>query len=100
MKTQDRPLDQDDLAMADLAEIPDWTVIAGPDGDDAGPEVVRALVHRVMGQTSWQPWPLQAGEVIGPDMVSWGFTTRRGTTMIVFDGLAFPDCPDSGWSAF
>jgi hypothetical protein len=100
MKTQDRPLDQDDLAMADLAEIPDWTVIAGPDGDDAGPEVVRALVHRVMGQTSWQPWPLQAGEVIGADMVSWGFTTRRGTTMIVFDGLAFPDCPDSGWSAY
>ena len=44
MKTQDRPLDQDDLAMADLAEIRDWTTIAGPDSDDSGPEVVRALV--------------------------------------------------------
>ncbi|WUJ72255.1 hypothetical protein OG809_03095 [Kribbella soli] len=100
MKTQDRPLDQDDLAMADLAEIPDWGTIAGPDGDEAGPEVVRALVNRVMGQTTWQPWPLGAGEVIGDEMVSWGFTTRRGTTMIVFDGLAFPDCPESGWSAY
>ena len=48
MKTQDRPLDQDDLAMADLGEIQDWTRLAGPDGDDSGPEVVRALVHRVM----------------------------------------------------
>ena len=100
MKTQDRPLDQDDLAMADLAEIRDWSVIAGPDGDDSGPEVVRALVHRVMAQTPWRPWPLEPGEVIDPEMVSWGFTTPRGTTMIVFDGLAFPDCPDSGWSAY
>ncbi|MEV5966124.1 hypothetical protein AB0L70_30425 [Kribbella sp. NPDC051952] len=100
MKTQDRPLDQDDLAMADLAEIRDWSVIAGPDGDESGPEVVRALVHRVMGQTPWRPWPLEPGEVIDAEMVSWGFTTPRGTTMIVFDGLAFPDCPDSGWSAY
>jgi len=44
MKTQDRPLDQDDLAMADLAEIEDWIAIAGPDGDESGPQVVRALV--------------------------------------------------------
>jgi len=100
MKTQDRPLDQDDLALADLAEIQDWTVLAGPDGDDSGPEVVRALVHRVMAHTSWQPWPLQAGETIGPEMVSWGFVTPRRTTMIVFDGLVFSDCPDSGWSAY
>ncbi len=38
--------------------------------------------------------------MIGAEMVSWGFTTPRGTTMIVFDGLAFSDCPDSGWSAY
>ncbi|GAA1604299.1 hypothetical protein GCM10009789_67850 [Kribbella sancticallisti] len=100
MKTQDRPLDEDDLAMADLAEITDWTVLAGPDDDESGPEVVRALVHRVMRHTTWTPWPLDAGEVIDDSMVSWGFTTRRGTTMIVFGGLAFSDCPDSGWSAY
>jgi hypothetical protein len=100
MKTQDRPLDQDDLAMADLGEIQDWTRLAGPDGDDSGPEVVRALVHRVMAQTPWQPWPLQQGEVIADEMVSWGFTTPRGSTLIVFDGLVFSDCPDSGWSAY
>jgi hypothetical protein len=100
MKTQDRPLDEDDLAMADFAEIQDWTVIAGPDGDDSGPEVVRALVNRVMRHTNWQPWPLQAGETIHQEMVSWGFVTPRGTTMIVFDGLAFSDCPNSGWSAY
>jgi hypothetical protein len=100
MKTQDRPLDQDDLAMADLAEVLDWGVIAGPDTDDAGPAVVTALVNRVMSHTPWQPWPLEAGELIDAEMVSWGFVTPRGTTMIVFDGLAFPDCPDSGWSAY
>jgi hypothetical protein len=33
-------------------------------------------------------------------MESWGFTTRRGVTMIVFGGLAFADCPNSGWSAY
>ena len=87
MKTQDRPLDQDDLAMADLGEIQDWTRLAGPDGDDSGPEVVRALVHRVMAETPWQPWPLRQGEVIADEMVSWGFTTPRGSTLIVFDGL-------------
>ncbi|TDO45085.1 hypothetical protein EV643_114230 [Kribbella sp. VKM Ac-2527] len=100
MKTQDRPLDQDDLAMADLGEIGDWTPIAGPDDDESGPAVVRALVGRVMNSTDWQPWPLQQGEVIGPEMVSWGFTTRRGTTMVVFPGLAFPDVTESGWSAY
>jgi hypothetical protein len=100
MKTQDRPLDQDDLAMADLAEVLDWGVIAGPDSDDSGPAVVRALVNRVMSHTPWQPWPLEAGELIDAELVSWGFVTPRGTTMIVFDGLAFPDCPDSGWSAY
>lgn len=100
MKTQDRSLDEDNLAMADLAEIADWTKIAGPDGDESGEAVVRALVHRVMAATTWKPWPLEPGEVIGDEMASWGFTTARGSTMIVFDGLAFADCPDSGWSAY
>jgi hypothetical protein len=100
MKTQDRPLDEDDLAMADLAEIQDWTTIAGPDTDASGPAVVRALVNRVMAATDWQPWPLEPGETIDPAMASWGFTPRRGSTMIVFDGLAFADCRNSGWSAY
>jgi len=100
MKTQDRPLDQDALAMADLADVLDWSTIAGPDTDESGPAVVRALVNRVMTHTPWQPWPLEPGETIDAEMVSWGFVTPRGTTMIVFDGLAFPDCPDSGWSAY
>jgi hypothetical protein len=100
MKTQERPLDEDDLAMADLAEIKDWTPIAGPDTDASGPAVVRALVNRVMSATDWQPWPLEAGEQIDPDLASWGFITRRGSTIIVFDGLAFADCRNSGWSAY
>ncbi len=100
MKTQDRPLDEDDLAMADLAEIQDWTPIAGPDTDASGPAVVRALVNRVMAGTDWQPWALEAGETIADEAISWGFTTKRGTTMIVFDGLTFADCRNSGWSAY
>jgi hypothetical protein len=100
MKTQDRPLDEDDLAIADLAEVADWTAVAGPDSDRTGPEVVRALVNRVMNATGWQPWPLEPGETIDKESAAWGFTTRRGTTMIVFDGLAFSDCRNSGWSAY
>lgn len=100
MRTQDRPLDQDDRALADFAEIADWSLLAGPDDDESGPAVVRALVNRVMTHTNWKPWPLEPGEVIDDEMVSWGFTTPRGTTMIVFAGLAFSDCPDSGWSAY
>ena len=100
MKTQDRSLDEDSRAMADLGEITDWTRIAGPDDDESGPQVVTALVQRVMAETTWKPWPLEPGEEIGAEMASWGFTTPRGTTMIVFNGLAFSDCPDSGWSAY
>lgn len=100
MKTQDRPLDEDALAMADLAEIADWTTIAGPDSEATGPDVVRALVGRVMGSTKWTPWPLAVGETIDPEAASWGFTTPREITMIVFDGLVFADCRNSGWSAY
>lgn len=100
MKTQDRPLDEDDRAMADLAEVADWTRIAGPDSPKTGPEVVRALVNRVMTATTWKPWPVEAGESIDPASASWGFTTTSGTTMIVFDGLTFADCRNSGWSAY
>lgn len=100
MRTQDRSLAEDDLAMADLAEVTDWSRVAGPVSDETGPAVVRALVHRVMAATAWEPWPLQPGQVIDEVMESWGFTTRRGTTMIVFSGLVFADCPNSGWSAY
>ena len=100
MKTQDRPLDEDDLAMADLAEVADWSQLAGPDSAAAGPLVVRAIVERVTAATDWQPWPLEPGEEIEPTTASWGFTTRRGITMVVFDGLVFADARNSGWSAY
>jgi hypothetical protein len=100
MKTQDRPLDEDDKAFADFAEITDWSAIAGPNNDDSGPEVVRAIVQRVTAATDWQPWPLAAGEQIDPVLASWGFTTKRGSTIIVFPGLAFADAQNSGWCAY
>jgi hypothetical protein len=94
------PLDPDDRAMADLAEVPDWSKVAGPDDDETGYAVVEALVHRVSAATGWTPWPVEPGMVINDAMESWGFTTGRGTDMIAFNGLVFPDCPDSGWSAY
>ncbi|MGW6201278.1 hypothetical protein ACWF0M_34385 [Kribbella sp. NPDC055110] len=100
MKTQDRPLDEDAAAMADFAEIADWRPIAGPDNDDTGLEVVRAIVQRVTAATNWTPWPLEAGEQIDDVLASWGFTTKRGSTVIVFPGLAFADARNSGWSAY
>ncbi|MFB6724174.1 hypothetical protein ACFCV3_28610 [Kribbella sp. NPDC056345] len=100
MKTADRPLDDDDLAMADLAEITDWTPVAGPDSDDAGPALVRALVQRVTDATGWQPVPLAPGEEIDATMSSWAFTTKRGSTLIAYDGLVFPDTRHSGWVGY
>ncbi|MDX2972425.1 hypothetical protein PWY87_20645 [Kribbella solani] len=100
MKTQDRPLDEDDLAIADLAGISDWKPIAGPDNDQTGPAVVRAIVQRVTSATDWKPWPLNQGEKIDDVLASWGFTTKRGSTIVVFPGLAFADARNSGWSAY
>jgi hypothetical protein len=100
MKTQDRPLDEDDRAMADLAEVADWTQVAGPDTDESGYAVVAALVQRVSAATGWRPWPRDPGTPIPDTMTSWGFTTRRGSAMIAHDSLVFPQCPNSGWSAY
>jgi hypothetical protein len=100
MLTQDRPLDEDEAAIADLAEVADWRPIAGPDNDQTGPEVVKAIVQRVTAATDWLPWPLAAGETIDPAIASWGFTTKRGSTIVVFPGLAFADARNSGWSAY
>ena len=100
MKTQDRPLDQDGLAMADLAEVPDWTAVAGPDDNQTGIAVVIELVRRVSAATGWVPWALEQDMQIPDAMESWGFTTRRGIDMIAFNGLVYADCKDSGWAAY
>ncbi|MFI5732141.1 hypothetical protein ACIA49_18600 [Kribbella sp. NPDC051587] len=100
MKTADRPLDDDDLAMADLAEITDWTPVGGPDSDDAGPALVRTLVARVTNATGWQPVPLQPREEIDATMASWTFTTKRGSNLVAYDGLVFADTRHSGWVAY
>jgi hypothetical protein len=100
MKTQDRPLDEDERALADLAEITDWRPIAGPDNDETGPAVVKAVVQRVTAVTEWQPWPLNPGEQISAVLASWVFTTKRGINMVVFPGMAFADTRNSGWSAY
>jgi hypothetical protein len=57
-------------------------------------------VQRVMAATDWQPWPLASGEKIDDVLASWGFTTKRGSTIVVFPGLAFADTRNSGWSAY
>jgi hypothetical protein len=99
MKTKDNPLDQDDRAMADLAEVSDWIKVAGPESGETGYAVVEALVHRVSAVTGWKPWPVEPNTNFD-GLESWGFETQRGSTMIVFNGLVLANCPESGWSAF
>lgn len=99
MKIKDGPLDADARAMTDLAGVADWAKVAGPDSDETGYAVVKALVHRVTAATGWKPWPDKPGAKYD-GMQSWGFETRRGSTMIVFNGLVFADVPDNGWSAY
>lgn len=96
----DRPLAEDEAAFADFAEIGDWGPIAGPRGDESGPQVVRAIVQRVTSVTDWKPWPLALGEQINPVLASWGFTTKRNSTIMVFPGLAYADAQNSGWCAY
>ncbi len=99
MQTKDRPLEQHDRAMADLAEVIDWKRVAGPESGETGYAVVEALVHRVSAATGWTPWPAEP-DMDFDDLQSWGFDTARGSTMIVFNGLVIPQCQDSGWSAY
>lgn len=99
MKIKDRPLDADAAAMADFADVADWTKVAGPEDGGAGYEVVKALVGRVTPATGWRPWPSEPTANFDK-LQSWGFETQRGITMIVCDGLVHADVRDSGWSAY
>jgi len=100
MKTQDRPLDDDDRAMADLAEVADWSTVAGPDPEASGREMVLALIDRVTTATGWEPWPIQQNTVIDDVLDAWGFRTPRETEIAVYSNLVLPDSPRSGWSAW
>ena len=54
MRTQLRSPDEDVRAMADLAEVGDWSRLWGP--PESGPAGIRALVARVVAATGWLPW--------------------------------------------
>lgn len=98
MRTQELPLDDDDRAMADVAEVPDWNRVWGPPA--TGPAAVRALADRVRAATGWRPWPLTDQTELDPDQSVWGLVTRRDTVMIVLPDAVLPDSPRAGWSAY
>jgi hypothetical protein len=100
MKIKDRPYEEDVVAMTDLAEVADWSKVAGPETGEPGYETIKAIVHRVTAATGWKPWPDDGPKANFEKLESWGFETSRGTTMIVSDGLVFADVRDSGWSAY
>src|SRR5262245_21842153 len=96
MRVLDGPLDGDDRAMVDLAEVPDWLAVWGPAA--SGPDAVKALAARVSAATGWRPWPFTAG--IEPDQSVWGLVTRRDSVMLVLPDTVLPDSPRGGWSAY
>jgi hypothetical protein len=100
MKTLDRPLDDDDKAMADLAEVADWTKVVGPDTDETGRDMVLTLINRVSAATGWEPWPVEQDTTIEPELDAWGFRTARGTEIAVYSDLVLPDSPQAGWAAY
>jgi hypothetical protein len=100
VKTVDRPMDDDDRAMADLAEVADWAGVAGPDTDESGRAVVLALIERVSAATGWQPWPVDQDTVIDDVLDVWGFRTARGTEIAVYNDQIIPDSPQAGWAAY
>lgn len=95
MKTQQRSSDEDERAMADLAEVSDWSRIWGPPA--TGLDAIRALVSRVSAATGWRPW---APGSIDPDRYTWGLVTPRETVMLVLPDAVLPESPRSGWSAY
>jgi hypothetical protein len=98
VRTQELSFHDDDRAMADLAEVPDWNRVWGP--AVTGPDAVRALADRVSAATGWRPWPLAGPGAIDPDQSAWGLVTRRETVMLVLADAVLPDSPRSGWSAY
>lgn len=95
VKTQELSFDDDERAMADLAEVSDWRSVWGPPG--TGLDAIRALVVRAMDATGWQPW---APGDIDPDRYTWGLITPRETVMLVLPDAVLPESPRSGWSAY
>lgn len=100
MRVQDGPLDGEDRAMADLAEVPDWGAVWGP--AMTGPDAIKALADRASAATGWRPWPFTAEFTaeIDPDQSVWGLVTRRDTVMLVLPDTVLPDSPRGGWSAY
>jgi hypothetical protein len=95
VQTQQRSSEDDERAMADLAEVSDWTPVWGPPG--AGPEAIRQRVLRVTAVTGWQPW---APGNIDPERFTWGLVTPRETVMLLLPDAVLPESPRSGWSAY
>ncbi|GAA1143674.1 hypothetical protein GCM10009630_47570 [Kribbella jejuensis] len=95
MKTQERSFDDDERAMADLAEVADWRRLWGPPA--TGTDAIRALVDRVTAATGWRPW---APGNIDPDRFTWGLVTQRETVMLVLPDAVLPESPRSGWAAY
>jgi hypothetical protein len=48
------PSSDDERAMADLAEVPDWKLVWGPTA--VGVNAVHALADRVSAAPGWRPW--------------------------------------------
>src|SRR3954471_17330085 len=96
MKTLDRPLDDDDRAMADLAEVRDWRRLGGPQTGATGPDPVRRLIRRVKSATNWKPWPITRRTVIDDQLEGGVFLPRRKTELAVYDDQVLPHSPFSG----
>jgi hypothetical protein len=98
VKTQDGSLEDDDRAMADLAEVRDWTRVWGPVA--LGRTAVMDLAKRAEAATGWEPWPITPDTPIHETQPSWGHVTGRGTVMTVYPDAVLPVSPRSGWSAY
>ena len=100
MQSMVRPLDDDERAMADIADVADWRRVGGPQTGETGPMMVRALIQRVRNATGWKPWESRRRSTIDDALDGWGFLTRRRTEMAAYDDLILPHSPFSGWIAY
>ncbi len=97
MKQKDEPLDDFESALADIAEVRNWSSVWGP-SHGGGPDGLSEIAERVRAATGWSTAPPDGGA----DMrqVARSFTTGRGVVVTVGPGSASFATGSGGWSAY
>lgn len=95
MLIKDQPLDDLEAAVADIADVPDWRAVWGPD-NGGGPSALEFLRRRVVAATGWASPEVDTSPPMA--RTSWAFKTTRGLWAEVWPHSASFEVR-GGWAA-